>query len=472
MNQNQISRWTFVWIVGLALLAGIRQAAAQGTTAFTYQGQLRDGGTNANGAYTFTFKLYDAVTGGGQIGSTIASSSTLGNGLFSVNLDFGASAFNGSPRWLDITAQSGTNVPETLTPRVQMLPAPYALYAAVAATVTNGAIMNAQLATNSVATTNVQDGSVTDAKIVSVSGGKVIGSVASASSLVGGTWNVSVGNYQTYTNILRFIANGSTIMAAHANGVSVNGEIEANILTLNSNIIQFSGQPGAVMSVNTTGDFIFDNNVRITALGNITLPAPGGSRSISANNQGITVDGISVSAANGVVFPNGGGGTVGITASGQNIYIPVGGLTLGVGGIVTAPGGGNFSAGVSAGSGNFSGPVNATIFNTTSDRNVKEQFAAINPREILDRVVNLPISSWNFKTDGSTRHIGPMAQDFYAAFNVGTDDKHIATVDEGGVALAAIQGLNEKLKEKDAEIEAMEKRLAGLEELIKSATHK
>ena len=65
-----------------------------------------------------------------------------------------------------------------------------------------------------------------------------------------------------------------------------------------------------------------------------------------------------------------------------------------------------------------------------------------------------------------------MAQDFHAAFGLGADDKHIATVDADGVALAAIQGLNEKLKEKDAKIEAMEKRLADLEELIKSLTHK
>jgi predicted nuclease with TOPRIM domain len=78
-----------------------------------------------------------------------------------------------------------------------------------------------------------------------------------------------------------------------------------------------------------------------------------------------------------------------------------------------------------------------------------------------------------------------MAQDFYAAFNVGPDDKHIAVVDEGGVALAAIQGLNEKLQEnqanqaklqeglqeKDAEIKALEKRMADLEALIKSSNH-
>jgi hypothetical protein len=65
-----------------------------------------------------------------------------------------------------------------------------------------------------------------------------------------------------------------------------------------------------------------------------------------------------------------------------------------------------------------------------------------------------------------------MAQDFYAAFNVGTDDKHIATVDEDGVALAAIQGLNEKLKDKDARIEALEKRLADLEQLVKTSAQK
>jgi len=62
-----------------------------------------------------------------------------------------------------------------------------------------------------------------------------------------------------------------------------------------------------------------------------------------------------------------------------------------------------------------------------------------------------------------------MAQDFHAAFGLnGADDKHIATVDEDGVALAAIQGLNEKLKEKDARIEALEKRLADLEHLVKT----
>src|ERR1035441_7654292 len=130
----------------LGLLAGIEQAAAQGTTAFTYQGQLRDGGTNANGTYTMIFKLYDSVSGGSQIATAITNSAALANGLFSVNLDFGAGAFDGTARWLDITVTNdGTT--QTLSPRVQVLPVPYALFSAVAAAV----------ATNTVATINLQE---------------------------------------------------------------------------------------------------------------------------------------------------------------------------------------------------------------------------------------------------------------------------------------------------------------------------
>jgi hypothetical protein len=56
-----------------------------------------------------------------------------------------------------------------------------------------------------------------------------------------------------------------------------------------------------------------------------------------------------------------------------------------------------------------------------------------------------------------------VAQDFYSTFNIGTDDKHIAPIDEGGVALAAIKGLNQKLEKENAELNA---RLEKLEQLI------
>ncbi len=108
----------------------------------------------------------------------------------------------------------------------------------------------------------------------------------------------------------------------------------------------------------------------------------------------------------------------------------------------------------------------AGTVNGTSDRSAKENFTSVDPTEILARVAALPISEWSYKADGETRHIGPMAQDFYAAFNVGADDKHITMVDADGVALAAIQGLNQKLEHKDAEIAELKARLEKLERLL------
>lgn len=107
-----------------------------------------------------------------------------------------------------------------------------------------------------------------------------------------------------------------------------------------------------------------------------------------------------------------------------------------------------------------------------SDKNSKQGFTKINPRDVLEKVASLPITQWQYKIDTKADHLGPMAQDFHAAFGLnGSDDTHIATIDESGVALAAIQGLNEKLeqkvKEKDAKITDLEKRLAALESMMR-----
>jgi trimeric autotransporter adhesin len=90
----------------------------------------------------------------------------------------------------------------------------------------------------------------------------------------------------------------------------------------------------------------------------------------------------------------------------------------------------------------------------------------ISPADALTKVTALPISEWNFKTDTGTTHIGPMAQDFHGAFQVGMDDKHISMVDADGVALAAIQGLNQKLQQKETEITELKERLEKIEALL------
>jgi hypothetical protein len=123
---------------------------------------------------------------------------------------------------------------------------------------------------------------------------------------------------------------------------------------------------------------------------------------------------------------------------------------------------------------------NGTTWVNGSDRNSKDSFAAIDPLTVLEKVSALPILEWKYKveTEG-TKHLGPVAQDFHAAFGLnGTDDKHIATVDEEGVALAAIQGLNQKLsnqeaalKHKDSEIQELRHAVAELQRAVRKITN-
>jgi Chaperone of endosialidase len=105
----------------------------------------------------------------------------------------------------------------------------------------------------------------------------------------------------------------------------------------------------------------------------------------------------------------------------------------------------------------------------TSDRNAKTNFSSVNALGVLEKVAAMPVTRWNYKSDASgIVHIGPMAQDFHAAFGLnGADDTHINTVDAQGVALAAIKGLNQKLETENAalkaQFKALEARLAKLE---------
>ena len=81
-------------------------------------------------------------------------------------------------------------------------------------------------------------------------------------------------------------------------------------------------------------------------------------------------------------------------------------------------------------------------------------------------MASLPVSEWSYKASPDALHYGPMAQDFRAAFGVGTDDKTISMVDADGVALAAIKGLVEELKDRDKTIEELRSKLEAVEERL------
>jgi hypothetical protein len=103
-------------------------------------------------------------------------------------------------------------------------------------------------------------------------------------------------------------------------------------------------------------------------------------------------------------------------------------------------------------------------WSSISDRNRKENFLAIDGEEVLQRLRRVPVSSWNYKTqDGSIRHLGPMAQDFHAAFGLGESELLINTVDIDGINMAAAQALEVRTSAQAKRIEALEASNAALQ---------
>jgi len=99
----------------------------------------------------------------------------------------------------------------------------------------------------------------------------------------------------------------------------------------------------------------------------------------------------------------------------------------------------------------------------SSSRELKTAFSALDSAEILKQIIELPIQSWQFKSDTkATRHVGPIAEDFHEAFGLGIDDKHISPSDTAGLALVAIQELAAKLETKLEAIEELAERIDTL----------
>ena len=111
-----------------------------------------------------------------------------------------------------------------------------------------------------------------------------------------------------------------------------------------------------------------------------------------------------------------------------------------------------------------------------SDRNAKTDFEPVDASALLEKLSALPIREWRYKDNPeNVRHIGPMAQDFFAAFGLNGTETGISSLDTSGVAIAAIQALNAELEEKDSQIDQLENhnseleaRLATLEALVRS----
>ena len=280
-----------------------------------------------------------------------------------------------------------------------------------------------------------------------VGGGNGNNTIGADDVLAGGYNNTSAGG------------NNSTISGGNGNNSSGS---QAVIGGGQSNSVSafYSAIGGGVNNMATNNSSVVCGGTNNLS-GGYAATVPGGSDNLALGDYSLAAGRFAQATNNNTfVWSDGSTNTVSTTtnqfvaraANGFVFYSSIGGT-----GVSLAPGSGSWS--------------------TMSDRNAKHAFSPVHPQAILAEVASLPMTTWSYNTEQGVRHIGPIAQDFYAAFKVGEDNKHIAEVDEGGVALAAIQGLNQKLEEKDSEIETLkqqnetlEKRLDVLAQVVKSLT--
>jgi hypothetical protein len=530
MHIHPLSRPEFGWrAIGLvatlgtllALTVSLAQAGAPLGTAFTYQGQLKKNGALVSGTCDFQFKLFDAASAGTQVGSAVSANAVpVMNGLFTVQLDFGAGAFSGDARWLEVAVKcAGDSAFTTLTPRQALTATPYALHARNNWALNGNAGTTA--GTNFVGTTDNQplELKVNNQRALRLEPDTT--SSANKPNVIGG----SAGNTVTSGKVAATIGGGGDPSDSGCGGPCVN-KVTASYGTVGGGSgNEVNGQSGFVgggyknkaSNFNATVAGGFGNTAsgdkstvgggQGNTAGFLFATVGGGYNNVAGNNTA-TVGGGGSNTASGPTSTVCGGGSntasglnatvcggEGNTASGttsfaagyraqavndgtfvfadvsSNSYFPSTAVnqfrvraTGGVQFVTGIDGSGNPTAGVQVASGGGS-------WSSLSDRAAKANLAPVDRRVILEQVARLPIQTWNYTAqDPSIRHIGPMAQDFYAAFGVGEDDRHISTIDADGVALAAIQGLyqqNQELQQENAALRSrlntLEARLAALE---------
>jgi hypothetical protein len=519
------AKWVLILILGI-LLAGLpekmkAQQPAGGTdeptaigSSFTYEGRLSNNdGNPAEGVYDFVFKLHDSLAGTGLVGNPVVLDNVpVTAGVYRVELDFGRGIFTGYMRYLEIGVRPGNSGgPYTTISLRQLLPiTPYAL-----------ALPGLWTQPNSISP-NLIGGNSANMMTTGVAGGTIAGGGAKGFSqritddfgVIGGGRNNQAGDNAGTTGDGAYatVAGGLANMAGSAYTTVGGGWL--NMATGSFSSIGGGSQNSAEGLYATIGGGL-DN----TAGG--VQSSIGGGWLNQANNAYATISGGYSNQADEVYSTIGGGsynsahGSWAVTGGGYNnstggaySVIPGGRDNLAQGDYSFAAGYGakanaagcfvwadaskidlpcneanRFMARANGGVYFFTSPdlnsgaalpPGSGSWATWSDREAKTNFAPVDSQELLTRLSDLPIQTWNYKTQApSIRHMGPTAQDFQAAFGVGEDDRHISTVDADGVTMAAIQGLYELTQEQAMQIEAqqeqittLEARLAALEALV------
>lgn len=456
----------------LAIISGVVLvilAAPIAAETITYQGQLQDGGVPVTATVDMTFTLHDSKTDGSQVAGPIAKSVEVTDGLFQVDLDFGD--VYGGDRWLEIEVGGD----EPLEPRQRMTPVPVAVRALNVADSANAWRLDGNSGTGAGDFLGTTDAEPIELRVngervlyLEPTSGtpNVIGGFPGnqADTAVGAT--ISGGGESGVENDVYddfgAIGGGKNNQAGIDDGVADS----AHFATVGGGEGNTASDEWATIgggNFNTASGFISTvgggnvndaSGARSTIGGGVANTASGSYSTIAGGSDNVASGDYSFAAGRDSVASN-----AYSFAFGRNAIADRAGLVTftdsNEGQPSTAGGTDRFianfdngyrletdadqSVGVWMGNGDSS-------WNSLSAREYKTNFEPVDATAVLDAVIGLDVSSWNYKWQTDIDRIGPMAGEFYQAFGIGRDDEGIQVMDAIGVLYAAVQGLAERME--------------------------
>jgi hypothetical protein len=424
-------------VLRAAIVAALGMGAALAhADSFTYHGTLQDAGRPANGRYDIQLTLYSKQSGGTVLaGPVTLSGVTVSNGNFSTNVDFGQSTAMTSEGWVGVkVSPAGNNSFVALTDR-----SPVAPEGCTGAWTLDG---NAAIPSGSYLGTSDANNVYIKANSGYVAYFQTNGAVGLAyPDSVSGQYSTAIG-YDAGTSF-----DGSTVIGGYSDAAF--GSTVRDTAT-NQFIVAAEHGVGINTGHGADGGGLYDE---LTIAPSSSLPAGNTDVTLETPATGSSYAGFNIQAD-----PTGYFYIMGLYNTGAGLrYDPImyfNYFSSGVGADIafnTTTNLGALTVGDASHVGGGAYLSSGGVWTNASSRTFKDGFGSVDVGAVLEKLVSMPMQTWFYKqSHDEGRHIGPFAEDFAAAFGYGQDDKHIATVDESGVTIAAIQGLNKKVETDNA----------------------